>query len=199
MEPATRSDSGASEQLAAQARDLALIEAIVGGDRNAFDALYRAYYTRLMDFLTRMVRRRELAEEVVNDTMYAVWTSSAGFAGRSRVSTWIFGIAYKKALKRLERERRTAAEQFEKGFDAPDDSDPQDEVSAAQLSRQLAAALSRLTPAHRSVVELTFLMDYSYEETAEIVGCPVNTVKTRMFHARAKLRQLLAACLGRKS
>ena len=55
-----------------------MLSAITGGDRNAFDALYRAYYTRLMDFLTRMLRRRELAEEVVNDTMYAVWTSSAG-------------------------------------------------------------------------------------------------------------------------
>ena len=73
------------------------------------------------------------------------------------------------------------------------------ELDAAQLSRHLDAALQRLTPAHRSVVELTFLLDYSYEEAAEIVGCPVNTVKTRMFHARAKLRLLLAACLGRKA
>lgn len=182
---------------AAETRDIALIERITAGDRGAFDNLYRLYYARLMDFLTRMVKRRELAEEVVNDTMYAVWTSSAGFGGRSRVSTWIFGIAYKKALKRLERERRSVADSLD---DAPEVVDEQDllaDLDAAQLSRHLDAALQRLTPAHRSVVELTFLLDYSYEEAAEIVGCPVNTVKTRMFHARAKLRQLLAACLGR--
>lgn len=183
--------------LAVEQRDLALIERVTAGDRAAFDSLYRHYYARLMDFLTRMVKRRELAEEVVNDTMYAVWTSSGGFGGRSRVSTWIFGIAYKKALKRLERERRSVADSLD---DAPEVVDEQDllaDLDAAQLSRHLDAALQRLTPAHRSVVELTFLLDYSYEEAAEIVGCPVNTVKTRMFHARAKLRQLLAACLGR--
>ena len=183
----------------ADQRDLALIECITAGDRAAFDSLYRHYYGRLMDFLTRMVKRRELAEEVVNDTMYAVWTSSAGFGGRSRVSTWIFGIAYKKALKRLERERRSVADSLDDAPEVADEQDPLAELDAAQLSRHLDAALQRLTPAHRSVVELTFLLDYSYEEAAEIVGCPVNTVKTRMFHARARLRQLLAACLGRKA
>ncbi len=198
MEPVSVDTAGVAPAVTEQ-RDLLLMNAILQGDRSAFDTLYRHYYARLMDFLTRMVKRRELAEEVVNDTMYAVWTHSAAFAGRSKVSTWIFGIAYKKALKRLERERRTAADPFEDGFDAAGDSDPVSEVDAAQLSRSLDAALERLSPAHRSVVELTFLLDYSYEETAEIVGCPVNTVKTRMFHARAKLRHLLAACLGRKA
>ena len=128
-----------------------------------------------------------------------MWTSSAGFGGRSRVSTWIFGIAYKKALKRLERERRSVADSLDDAPEVADEQDPLAELDAAQLSRHLDAALQRLTPAHRSVVELTFLLDYSYEEAAEIVGCPVNTVKTRMFHARARLRQLLAACLGRKA
>lgn len=178
-------------------RDLALMEAIARGDREAFDALYRLYYSRLMPFITRMVRLPELAEEVVNDAMYAVWTGGIAFAGHSKVSTWIFGIAYKKALKRLERERRTPTESFAEGFDVADDSDPVAEIDAAQLAGLLDTALASLSPGHRSVVELTFLLDYSYAEVAQIVGCPVNTVKTRMFHARAKLRHLLAACLGR--
>ncbi|MSQ67069.1 MAG: sigma-70 family RNA polymerase sigma factor [Gammaproteobacteria bacterium] len=182
---------------AEERRDLALIEAIARGDRPAFDALYRLYYARLMPFITRMVRLPELAEEIVNDAMYAVWTGGDAFAGRSKASTWIFGIAYKKALKRLERERRTPTEALAAGYDVADDSDPVSEVAAVELAGQLDTALARLSPGHRSVVELTFLLDYSYEEVAQIVGCPVNTVKTRMFHARAKLRQLLAACLGR--
>jgi RNA polymerase sigma factor (sigma-70 family) len=126
-----------------------------------------------------------------------VWIGGIAFAGHSKVSTWIFGIAYKKALKRLERDRRTPTESFVEGYDVADDSDPVAEIDAAQLGGQLDTALASLSPSHRSVVELTFLLDYSYAEVAQIVGCPVNTVKTRMFHARAKLRHLLAACLGR--
>lgn len=175
----------------AERRDLVLLDAIARGDRTAFDALYRGYYARLMDFVLRMVRERDFAEEVVNDTMYAVWTGGAAFAGRSRVSTWIFGIAYRKALKRLERERRLPLESLDDSTEPVADDDPGQEFDAEVLSRRLESALARLSPAHRSVIELTFLLEHSYEEIAEIVGCPVNTVKTRMFHARGHLRRLL--------
>lgn len=183
--------------VAADQRDLALLEQVVAGDRAAFDTLYRRYYGRLMDFLTRMLNQHELAEEVVNDTMLVVWTGGAAFGGRSRVSTWVFGIAYRKALKRLARERRGPTSPFEAALDLAADSDPGAEVDEAQLHSRFRAALAELSPAHRSVVELTFLLEYSYEEVADIVGCPVNTVKTRMFHARARLRGLLSGFLGR--
>jgi len=182
---------------ASEERDIALLGRIVDGDRAAFDALYRHYYSRLMDFLTRMLNQRELAEEVVNDTMYAVWTGGASFGGRSRVSTWVFGIAYKKALKRLARERRGTTTPFDEDLQLEAGTDPSADVDEAELQRRFQAALAQLSPAHRSVVELTFLLEYSYEEAADIVGCPVNTVKTRMFHARARLRALLSAFLGR--
>lgn len=198
MQPGfTRSQSAPATAAANEERDVALLGRIVDGDRAAFDALYRHYYGRLMDFLTRMLHQRELAEEVVNDTMYAVWTGGASFGGRSRVSTWVFGIAYKKALKRLARERRGLTTPFDEDFQLEAGADPGADVDEAELQRRFQAALAELSPAHRSVVELTFLLEYSYEEAADIVGCPVNTVKTRMFHARAKLRTLLSAFLGR--
>jgi len=193
----TRPETEPGTAAASEARDLALLARIVDGDRAAFDTLYRHYYGRLMDFLTRMLNQRELAEEVVNDTMYAVWTGGASFGGRSRVSTWVFGIAYKKALKRLARERRGATTPFDEDFQLEAGTDPSADVDEAELQRRFQAALAQLSPAHRSVVELTFLLEYSYEEAADIVGCPVNTVKTRMFHARARLRALLSAFLGR--
>jgi RNA polymerase sigma factor (sigma-70 family) len=193
----TRPEAEPVTAAASEQRDLALLGRIVDGDRAAFDALYRHYYSRLMDFLTRMLNQRELAEEVVNDTMYAVWTGGASFGGRSRVSTWVFGIAYKKALKRLARERRGATTPFDEDCQLEAGNDPSADVDEAELQRRFQAALTQLSPAHRSVVELTFLLEYSYEEAADIVGCPVNTVKTRMFHARARLRALLSAFLGR--
>jgi len=193
----TAEDAVAPAASLADRRDAALLAQIVAGNRAAFDTLYRHYYARLTDFVARILHQRDLAEEVVNDTMYAVWTGGARYAGRSRVSTWIFGIAYHKALKRLERERRTAADALDEDFDVATDADPGSDADAAQLQRQLEAALAKLSPAHRSVVELTFLLEYSYEEAADIVGCPVNTVKTRMFHARARLRKLLSAVVSR--
>lgn len=179
--------------------DLPALARIAAGNRTEFDAMYRRYYPRLMDFLGRVVPQRELAEEIVNDTMYTVWTAGSTFAGRSKVSTWIFGIAYKKALKRLSRDRRQLTESLDDSDDFAADTDPAGETDVAQLRGALERALTRLSPAHRSVVELTYQLDYSYEEIADIVGCPVNTVKTRMFHARAHLRRLLGALVGKQS
>ena len=102
-------------------------------------------------------------------------------------------------MKRLEREGRRRCEPL------PDDwgSDAQglgvdSEISTLQLQQSLDQALQRLRPNHRSVVELTYRFGYSYSEIAEIVGCPVNTVKTRMFHARAQLRKILEVLTRRE-
>ena len=181
-------------------RELARLTAIAAHDRDAFDALYREYFPRLMDFLARIVGQGGLAEEVINDTMYVVWTRADTFAGRSRVSTWIFGIAYKQAIKRLEREGRARLDKL------PDDWEPESrqlsvesEIPTLQLQDMLEKAMQRLSPSHRSVVELTYQFGHSYAEIAEIVGCPENTVKTRMHHARTQLRKILEMLAKRES
>jgi RNA polymerase sigma-70 factor (ECF subfamily) len=132
--------------------------------------------------------------------MYVVWSRAASFAGRSRVSTWIFGIAYKQAIKRLEREGRLRLDRL------PDEQEShaavpsvESEISSLQLQEMLDKAVQRLSPSHRSVVELTYHFGYSYLEIAEIVGCPVNTVKTRMFHARTQMRRILEVLARRES
>ncbi len=155
----------------------------------AFERLYRRYYGRVFGFAGRVTGRLDLAEEVVDDTMLTVWRKADSFAGRSRASTWILGIAYRKALKAG---RRRWPE--EESVDLETIADPR---QAAGLERifsrdQVARALDRLSPEQRAVVELTYLHGYKYTEIAEIAGCPVGTVKTRMRHAREKLRQALA-------
>ena len=169
-------------------------------NREAFDQLYREYYPRLMDFLARLVGHGGLAEEVVNDTMYVVWSRASTFAGRSKVSTWIFGIAYKQAVKRLEREGRHRLDRLPEDWESMEDTLSVDsEISRLQREESLEKAMRRLSERQRSVVELTYQFGYSYAEIAEIVGCPVNTVKTRMFHARAQLRRILETLARRES
>jgi len=178
--------------------DLALLERIACGDRNALRDLYGTYYHPLLRFIYRITGRLDLAQEGVNDVMLVVWRSAQSFGRRSTVSTWIMGIAYRKALKLLAASRRwtdrfrvapfdDALERSESMAEHSDDGDLRD---------LLDEALRHLPAEHRAVVELTYFYGCSYEEIAAIVACPVNTVKTRMFHARAKLRKLLPL-LGR--
>src|SRR4051812_19615310 len=83
--------------------ELTLLRRVATKDRKAFEALYHLYYRRLFGYLLKLTRRAELVEEVLNDVMMAIWKGAASFDGRSRPSTWIFGIAYHKALKALAR------------------------------------------------------------------------------------------------
>jgi RNA polymerase sigma-70 factor (ECF subfamily) len=175
------------------AADLALLERIAAGDRNALRQLYTTYYHPLLRFIYRITGRLDLAQEGVNDVMLVVWRNGRSFGGRSSVSTWIMGIGYRKALKLLAASRRwtdrfTGAafdEIIERSDGLAEQSDDRD------LRDLLDAALRHLSAEHRAVVELTYFYGCSYEEIAAIAACPVNTVKTRMFHARAKLKKLL--------
>jgi len=175
------------------ATDLVLLERIAGGDRNALRQLYNTYYHPLLRFICRITGRLDLAQEGVNDVMLVVWRNSRSFGGRSSVSTWIMGIGYRKALKLLAGSRRwtdrfTAAP-FDEVIERSDASAEQSDDG--DLRDLLDAALRHLSAEHRAVVELTYFYGCSYEEIAAIAACPVNTVKTRMFHARAKLKKVL--------
>ena len=178
--------------------DAALLERVAGGDRAAFGELYTRYFHEILRFIYRMTGDAESAQEGVNDVMLVVWRNAAKFAGRSRVSTWIMGIAYRKALKLLDISRRWTT-RF-KAAEFSENIEPRtagEELTDDRALRELVhKAMQQLSPKQRAVVELTYVHDCSYEEIAAIVECPVNTVKTRMFHARAKLRRALGM-LGR--
>lgn len=163
---------------------------ISAGDRDAFRQLYLRYYRRLARFLARLVYRYEDAEEIINDTLWVVWQRAGEFRNASRVSTWIMGIAYRRALNVIRRasthERAMRLEITESEGTA---SDGARELEQRQL---LDSGLAQLPLEQRLVLEFTYYLDHSCEEIAEIMGCPVNTVKTRMFNARRKLRTILA-------
>ena len=160
------------------------------GQRADFDALYRLYHPRLSRFLVHMLRQGDQVEEVLNDTMLVVWQGADRFDGRSRLSTWIFGIAYRKALKALSR-LDLPVEPDEVEEPADPGPGPEQQLSQAQLRERLSGALAALSVEHRAVVELCYFHDLAYGEIAEVVGCPAETVKTRMFYARRRLRLLL--------
>lgn len=170
--------------------EAALLGEIARGDRAAFEALYHCYYPRLSRFLLRITRRPQLIEEILNDTMLVVWRKADSYDRSSKVSTWIFAIAFRKALKALKRvDDPTPTEPEEMAISA--DAGPEGELSQQQLRAFLDRVMAELSIEHRAVIELTYYQGYAYREIAAIMECPVDTVKTRMFHARRRLKTLL--------
>lgn len=180
-----------TEKAARNREDLALLQRVATKDRMAFESLYARYFPQLSRYLIRLIRRPELVEEVVNDTLFVVWQKAGDFQGRSRVSTWITGIAYLKGIKALDRLRTMPEQQAEHLSDAEDIEENNNLINKLGIDEWLANGLDQISVEQRSVVELTYFSGYSYQEIADIMDCPVNTVKTRMFHARRRLAKLL--------
>src|SRR5215469_13241673 len=175
------------------AREVELIARIGEGDRRAFEELYNLYHRRMARFLTRLTRRYDLAEEVINDTFWVVWRKARDFRGDSQPSTWILGIAYRKARNAFRSAARQAAETSLEAASLPAVSEP---FGTEELRDWLEQALAKLPPEQSLAVQLCYGLGHSCEEIAAITGAPVNTVKTRLFHARAKLQKLLPRLAG---
>jgi RNA polymerase sigma-70 factor (ECF subfamily) len=176
------------------AREAELITRIAAGDRRAFEELYGLYHRRLARFLTRLTRRYDIAEEVINDTFWIVWRKAGDFRGDSQPSTWILGIAYRRARNAFRTAARAGATENLDNLPPPLTVD--EPMRTEELRDWLVQALVQLPAEQRLAVELCYELGYSCEEISSIMGCPVNTVKTRLFHARAKLQKLLPVLAG---
>lgn len=178
------------------AEDVLLLKQVAAGDKAAFETLYRRYYRRVSQFVYRLTTNREIGEEIVDDTMLAVWRSAGKFAGRSKVSTWILGIAYRRAMKTLDKEMKHGVVDSDEGLlesqvDADTARDPLAVTSANIVRRELDTFIGKLDINQQVALHLT-AMGHSYPEISAIVDCPANTVKTRVFKARSKLKTYLS-------
>jgi RNA polymerase sigma-70 factor (ECF subfamily) len=183
------SRTNAMERRAETADDVVLIRQVARGDVPAFELLFRRYQPRIRRFLEPKTWRPQLVDEILNDTMLVIWRKAGTFNLRSTVSTWILGIALRRGLKANQRTDRAIALESDAGSAA---CDLEEHVFRKELRARLDRALESLSPEQRAVVVLTYFEGYSYREIAELVGCPVATVKTRMFHARRRLKAFLS-------
>lgn len=187
--PRKTGHSPAGDRTAAQ-NEVLLVRRVASGETRAFEELYRIYHPRLTRFLINILRRPHLVEEALDDTMMVVWRRPDSFTGASKVSTWIFAIAYRTALKALSR-----LDEPQEDLDAEQrpslETGPEQALGERQVQKLLLNAMDKLSSDHRVVVDLTYYHEAGYREIAEIMHCPVGTVKTRMFHARQRLKDLL--------
>jgi RNA polymerase sigma-70 factor (ECF subfamily) len=170
-----------------------LVGAIAAGDQHAMNVLYARHSARVYRFVLRLTNDRSLAEDLVSEVFIEVWRQADSFKAKSQVSTWILAIARHKALSAL-------GSRFDEQLDdetttaivgSADDA----ETTAHKRDRSAVVqqCLSQLSALHREVLDLVYYHEKSVDEVAEIVGAPVNTVKTRMFYARKRMRTLLEA------
>jgi RNA polymerase sigma-70 factor (ECF subfamily) len=175
--------------------EMGLVAAVRARDLRAFEQLYRRYQPRLTRFVGTLLRSPGLVEEVVNDTLTVLWQKAGDFTGASRLSTWLFAIAYRKAVRARAREP-LATDDAAVLAEVADDSTADAGLWRDRTRQALQRAMGVLSAEHRAVVDLTYFHEIGYREIAEILGCPVDTVKTRMFHARRQLRRAMAGELA---
>jgi len=171
--------------------DEALIGLIADGDKRAMQVLYARHNVRVYRFILRLTGNQSLAEDLVSEVFLDVWRQAEGFESKSQVSTWLLAIARYKALSAL---RRRTDEHLDDRMAAniEDTADnPETVVGTRDRNTIVQKCLTRLSPAHREVIDLVYYHEKSVEEVAKIVGVPAATVKTRMFYARSKMADLL--------
>jgi RNA polymerase sigma-70 factor, ECF subfamily len=191
---AISSASPAPVQAAAQdTSDETLVAQIAQRDKHALQLLYSRHHVRIYRFALRFLNDEAAAEDTVSEVFIDVWRQAERFEGRSQVTTWLLAIARNKALSLL---RRRSSEELDDEV-AEFIEDPSDNPEAAMLKSQRASVLqdclTQLSPAHREIVDLVYYHEKSVEEVAEIISVPANTVKTRMFYARKRIGELMAA------
>jgi len=175
------------------ASDEALVARIANGDRLAMQALYARCHVRVYRFILRFVRNEATAEDVMSEVFLDVWRQAGRFEARASAATWILSIARYKALSAV---RKRSDEDLDEAAASqiPDTADdPETALETADRAAVLRRCMARLSPEHREVLDLVYYHERSVEEAARIVGVPAGTVKTRMFHARRNLAQMLAA------
>jgi RNA polymerase sigma-70 factor (ECF subfamily) len=161
------------------------------GDVLAIRVLFKRYNLRVSNFVRRFVNDDNVAEDIASEVFVDLWRKAGQFRGESQVSTWIMGIARYKALSSLRRRRDDALDDATAEA-IPDSADnPEVAFQKADQMEIMRECMSHLSQAHRQIIDLFYYNDKSVDEAAEIIGVPANTAKTRMFHARKRMSELL--------
>jgi RNA polymerase sigma-70 factor (ECF subfamily) len=174
-----------------------LLARIAKGDTKAMEEFYRTFSRVIYAFVLRRLDSPVESEEVVVETMYEVWRSAGAFGGRSAPRSWLLGIARHKLI---DKQRAWGANQCEElGEEAENVASEEpsafEHLAQQQTREQIKNCLATLPDEQSESLHLMFYEDLSIVEIAKIQDCPENTIKTRLFHARKKLK----LCLERQT
>lgn len=182
-----------------QTTDIDLAQRIAAGDHEALRTLMRRYNQTLYRTARGVLRNDGEAEDVVQEAYLLAYRGIRDFRGEARLSTWLIRIVVNLAIRRKQRQHRTdaifaddAADEETRDMGENNPRTPETEASNGELRQLLEAHIDRLPDMYREVFVLRGVEELSVEETAEILGIPEATVRTRFFRARHLLREGLA-------
>jgi RNA polymerase sigma-70 factor, ECF subfamily len=168
------------------AEDQVLIRRVAAADRTAMHVLFSKHHVAVYRFVLQRLQDHASAEDVTSDVFLDVWRQAGRFEGRSTVLTWILAIARHKAFAARARGRSIELD-LEMAADQVGTDDPEAPLQARDRSILLRKCLTKLSPAHREVLDLVYYQEQSMDAVATILGIPRNTAKTRVFYARKRL------------
>ena len=173
------------------ADDLHLIGRLKAGDDDAVRDLYERYGQRLYAYALRMTNDPATAEDVTQSTLITAWRTIQTFRGEGRLIAWLLSIVHHTALKSMRSKSHGLDRQTEEAV--PDQQPlPEERAQSQETKRWVRAGLQALSSEHRAVLELVFYQCLSLTEVAEVMDCPLGTVKSRLSYARQHLRGVLA-------
>ena len=170
--------------------DRSVIQALRRGEEQAYALVIDELQGPVYRFCLRLSRDSGTAEDLTQETFLAVWQGIMSFKERSRFKTWVFGIAYRQFLRHKDKRVVETVEMVES--DLSDPSDLSELVEESQERARLRRAVYGLPDPYREVVCLVSFEGLSYRESAEVLGIPTGTVKSRMNSAFKLLREMLA-------
>lgn len=170
--------------------DLVLMKKIAARDESAMSEIYSRHAGPLTGFAKRCLAHEADADDIVHETMMEVWRRPERFEGRSSLKSWMFAIARFKSYDRNRKSGRTVLSDME-DTQVCEDALPSDALAASQDASRVRAAMNTLSEPHRRALHLSFFEDMTYKEIAEVEGCPVGTIKTRILHAKRKMITVL--------
>ncbi len=178
--------------------DAEILAAVTAGNIDAYGKIVARYRGRLYNFVFRFVGDRETSEDIVQETFLRAFRKRKEYRAIANFSTWLFTIAGNLAKSELRRRKRWRLfslhrdDDSDTGMELPDESSRPDKVAESSLTDdQIQDAIASLPDNYRQVILLRDVEGMAYQEIAEIVDCPVGTVKSRVNRARIKLQQKL--------
>ncbi len=178
--------------------DRDLINSITEGDTKAFSRFYQLYEKRIFVFIQKKLNDPFDAADILHEVFMEVWKNAGRFEGRSKVSTWVFGIAFHKTVDRL-RKKIPIPTDDDYTLQLVDNTPSALEIlNTADENIHLQNCVDKLKPDQKIVIQLAFFEDMAYGEIASVIERPEGTVKTRIFYAKQALKHCLAKLIGAK-
>ena len=173
--------------------DEQLLLAIAKKDRKSYSRLYLKYQPRLTAFCARTLQGDyALAADIVDEALFEVWKSASRFAGRSSVSTWIYSITRNRLVSYLRKTREILlADEVLDVLEEDQDPSQLEQFLRRESTQQILGYIDKLTTEHQEILTLVYFKELSVKQIADMLELPENTVKTRMFYARKRLKRLL--------